>query len=102
MDKNYPLVVGHSGPILDIDWCPHNDNILASGSEDTTAMVNLHPALIYRSLKLLTYSLYLSHINIHMYTNCCKSILYFVYTFALTLVLCLDFFLYNILHIHYR
>uniref|UniRef100_A0A3B1K304 Coronin n=1 Tax=Astyanax mexicanus TaxID=7994 RepID=A0A3B1K304_ASTMX len=39
VDKNYPLVVGHSGPVLDIDWCPHNDNILASGSEDTTAMV---------------------------------------------------------------
>lgn len=45
VDKNYPLVVGHSGPVLDIDWCPHNDNILASGSEDTTAMVNLHPSL---------------------------------------------------------
>ncbi|KAI7796422.1 coronin-6 isoform X3 [Triplophysa rosa] len=39
VDKNYPLVVGHSGPVLDIDWCPHNDNILASCSEDTTAMV---------------------------------------------------------------
>lgn len=39
LDKNYPLVVGHSGPVLDIDWCPHNDNILASCSEDCTAMV---------------------------------------------------------------
>uniref|UniRef100_A0AAR2LW07 Coronin n=1 Tax=Pygocentrus nattereri TaxID=42514 RepID=A0AAR2LW07_PYGNA len=39
VDKNYPLVIGHSGPVLDIDWCPHNDNILASGSEDTTTMV---------------------------------------------------------------
>uniref|UniRef100_G3QB65 Coronin n=1 Tax=Gasterosteus aculeatus aculeatus TaxID=481459 RepID=G3QB65_GASAC len=39
VDKNYPLVVGHSGPVLDIDWCPHDDNILASGSEDCTAMV---------------------------------------------------------------
>ncbi|MBN3304630.1 CORO6 protein, partial [Amia calva] len=39
VDKNYPLVVGHTGPVLDIDWCPHNDNILASGSEDCTAMV---------------------------------------------------------------
>ncbi|KAJ3588630.1 hypothetical protein NHX12_009484 [Muraenolepis orangiensis] len=28
VDKNYPLVIGHSGPVLDIDWCPHNDNIL--------------------------------------------------------------------------
>ncbi|XP_064207492.1 coronin-6 isoform X2 [Anguilla rostrata] len=39
VDKNYPLVVGHTGPVLDIDWCPHNDNILASASEDCTAMV---------------------------------------------------------------
>ncbi|KAI4814309.1 hypothetical protein KUCAC02_003509 [Chaenocephalus aceratus] len=38
VDKNYPLVNGHSGPVLDIDWCPHDDNILASCSEDTTAM----------------------------------------------------------------
>ncbi|XP_035481905.1 coronin-6 isoform X2 [Scophthalmus maximus] len=39
VDKNYPLVIGHSGPVLDIDWCPHDDNILASCSEDCTAMV---------------------------------------------------------------
>lgn len=39
MDKNYPMVIGHSGPVLDIDWCPHDDNVLASGSEDCTAMV---------------------------------------------------------------
>ncbi|XP_061557930.1 coronin-6 isoform X3 [Phycodurus eques] len=39
VDKNYPLVIGHSGPVLDIDWCPHDDNMLASGSEDCTAMV---------------------------------------------------------------
>uniref|UniRef100_A0A8C9TD27 Coronin n=1 Tax=Scleropages formosus TaxID=113540 RepID=A0A8C9TD27_SCLFO len=39
LDKNHPLVAGHAGPVLDIDWCPHNDNILASGSEDCTAMV---------------------------------------------------------------
>ncbi|KAM7374446.1 hypothetical protein PAMP_007102 [Pampus punctatissimus] len=38
VDKNYPLVIGHSGPVLDIDWCPHDDNILASCSEDCTAM----------------------------------------------------------------
>lgn len=50
VDKNYPLVVGHSGPVLDIDWCPHNDNILASGSEDTTAMVNLRSLSTYINL----------------------------------------------------
>lgn len=41
IDKAYPTVCGHTGPVLDIDWCPHNDNILASCSEDTTAMVRL-------------------------------------------------------------
>ncbi|MGH0182997.1 UNVERIFIED_CONTAM: hypothetical protein FKN15_010853 [Acipenser sinensis] len=40
VDKNYPLIIGHSGPVLDVDWCPHNDNILASGSEDCSVMEN--------------------------------------------------------------
>ncbi|XP_051013968.1 coronin-6 isoform X5 [Acomys russatus] len=39
VDKNYPLVTGHTGPVLDIDWCPHNDNVIASASDDTTVMV---------------------------------------------------------------
>ncbi|XP_025048109.1 coronin-6 [Alligator sinensis] len=39
VDKNHPLVTGHTAPILDIDWCPHNDNVIASASEDTTVMV---------------------------------------------------------------
>lgn len=39
VDKNVPLVTGHTAPVLDIDWCPHNDNVLASASEDTTVMV---------------------------------------------------------------
>nr|XP_034996126.1 coronin-6 isoform X3 [Zootoca vivipara] len=39
VDKNIPLVTGHTAPVLDIDWCPHNDNIIASASEDTTVMV---------------------------------------------------------------
>lgn len=25
--------------MLDIDWCPHNDQVIASGSEDCTVMV---------------------------------------------------------------
>uniref|UniRef100_A0A8C5T357 Uncharacterized protein n=1 Tax=Malurus cyaneus samueli TaxID=2593467 RepID=A0A8C5T357_9PASS len=25
VDKNHPLVTGHTCPVLDIDWCPHND-----------------------------------------------------------------------------
>uniref|UniRef100_A0A8C5LRQ3 Coronin n=1 Tax=Leptobrachium leishanense TaxID=445787 RepID=A0A8C5LRQ3_9ANUR len=39
IDKSYPTVCGHTGPVLDIDWCPHNDNVIASGSEDCTVMV---------------------------------------------------------------
>lgn len=44
VDKNHPLVTGHTAPVLDIDWCPHNDNVIASASEDTTVMVR-GPAL---------------------------------------------------------
>lgn len=36
-----PLVCGHTAPVLDIAWCPHNDNVIASGSEDCTVMVSL-------------------------------------------------------------
>ncbi|XP_037339959.2 uncharacterized protein coro1cb isoform X2 [Pungitius pungitius] len=39
IDKVYPTVCGHTGPVLDIDWCPHNDHVIASGSEDCTVMV---------------------------------------------------------------
>jgi len=34
-----PLVAGHKGPVLDIQWCPHNDNVIASASEDCTVKV---------------------------------------------------------------
>lgn len=34
IEPNYPLVAGHRGPVLDIAWCPFNDNVIASGSED--------------------------------------------------------------------
>lgn len=40
IDKAYPTVCGHTGPVLDIDWCPHNDEVIASGSEDCTVMVS--------------------------------------------------------------
>ncbi|KAM9220198.1 coronin-1B isoform 1-T3 [Dugong dugon] len=39
VDKASPTVCGHTGPVLDIDWCPHNDEVIASGSEDCTVMV---------------------------------------------------------------
>lgn len=34
------MVCGHTAPVLDIAWCPHNDNVIASGSEDCTVMVS--------------------------------------------------------------
>lgn len=43
IDKSYPTVCGHTGPVLDIDWCPHNDYVIASGSEDCTVMVRGGP-----------------------------------------------------------
>ncbi|KAJ1168858.1 hypothetical protein NDU88_000771 [Pleurodeles waltl] len=39
IDKSYPTVCGHTGPVLDIDWCPHNDEVIASASEDCSVMV---------------------------------------------------------------
>ncbi|KAG7272675.1 hypothetical protein CRUP_008503 [Coryphaenoides rupestris] len=39
VDMSYPSVVRHTGPVLDIEFCPHNDNIIASGSEDCSVMI---------------------------------------------------------------
>ncbi|KAK2829758.1 hypothetical protein Q7C36_017748 [Tachysurus vachellii] len=39
IDMSQPTVCGHTGPVLDIEWCPHNDNIIASGSEDCSVMI---------------------------------------------------------------
>ncbi|XP_077600579.1 uncharacterized protein LOC144215484 isoform X1 [Stigmatopora nigra] len=39
IDKACPTVCGHTGPVLDIDWCPHNDQVIASSAEDCSVMV---------------------------------------------------------------
>ena len=39
LSPEVPLVAGHKGPVLDIAWCPHNDNVIASASEDCTVKV---------------------------------------------------------------
>jgi coronin-1B/1C/6 len=39
VDRDVPLVVGHKAMVLDIAWCPHNDNLIASSSEDGTIKV---------------------------------------------------------------
>ncbi|XP_028841872.1 coronin-1A [Denticeps clupeoides] len=39
IDMSTPTVCGHTGPVLDIEWCPHNDHVIASGSEDCSVMI---------------------------------------------------------------
>jgi len=39
VSPDQPLVAGHKGPVLDIAWCPHNDNVIASASEDCSVKV---------------------------------------------------------------
>uniref|UniRef100_A0A336KX46 Coronin n=1 Tax=Culicoides sonorensis TaxID=179676 RepID=A0A336KX46_CULSO len=39
VSADHALVGGHKGPVLDIAWCPHNDNVIASGSEDCVVKV---------------------------------------------------------------
>lgn len=31
-----PMISGHKGPLLDLKWCPHDDNLLGTCSEDNT------------------------------------------------------------------
>lgn len=39
IDQSSPTVAGHHAPVLDIQWSPHDDNIIASASEDNTVKV---------------------------------------------------------------
>ncbi|CAL8094712.1 unnamed protein product [Calicophoron daubneyi] len=39
VERDAPLVAGHKGSVLDIQWCPHNDDLIASASEDTTVKI---------------------------------------------------------------
>ncbi|XP_076452772.1 coronin-1B-like isoform X3 [Babylonia areolata] len=34
-----PQVAGHKGAVMDVQWCPHDDNVIASASEDCTVKV---------------------------------------------------------------
>lgn len=38
-DRDTPLVVGHKAAVLDLQWCPHDDDLIASASEDCTVKV---------------------------------------------------------------
>ena len=39
VDRDTPMVSGHKAAVLDIAWCPHNDDVIASASEDCTVKV---------------------------------------------------------------
>lgn len=39
IDRDAPIVGGHKAAVLDIQWCPHNDDVIASASEDCTVKV---------------------------------------------------------------
>ena len=43
LPRGYPLINGHSAAVYDMAWCPANDNILATGSDDCTVKVWLIP-----------------------------------------------------------
>lgn len=36
LEANLPLIRGHAGPIVDFEFSPFNDNLLATASEDGT------------------------------------------------------------------
>lgn len=64
INPDHPLVGGHKGPVLDIAWCPHNDNVIASGSEDCVVKVwQIPDSGISRSVSLPPlWKRYLKHI----------------------------------------
>jgi coronin-1B/1C/6 len=39
IDHDEPLVVGHKAPVLEVAWCTHDDNLVASSSEDGTIKI---------------------------------------------------------------
>lgn len=60
IDQSSPTVCGHAAPVLDIQWSPHDDNIIASASEDCTvkagpqcAICGTYQLLVSASGKLL-------------------------------------------------
>lgn len=43
LDATLPLIKGHSGPVVDFDFSPFNDNLLATASEDGTVKLWVIP-----------------------------------------------------------
>ncbi|KAI1280679.1 Coronin-2B [Halotydeus destructor] len=39
LEVNYGRIDGHQGPVSDMKWCPFNDNVIATGSDDCTIKI---------------------------------------------------------------
>lgn len=39
MPSALPMVAGHTSAVLDIQWCPHNNDVIASASDDCTVKI---------------------------------------------------------------
>lgn len=39
MPNTLPMVAGHTSAVLDIQWCPHNNDVIASASDDCTVKI---------------------------------------------------------------
>ena len=42
IERDAPKVSGHKAEVLNIKWCPHHDNVVASSSEDCTSKYSFH------------------------------------------------------------
>lgn len=43
LEADVPLIRGHAGPVVDFDFSPFNDNLLATASEDGTVKLWVIP-----------------------------------------------------------
>lgn len=41
IERDTPVVGGHKAEVLNVKWCPHHDEVIASSSEDCTGMCPL-------------------------------------------------------------
>ncbi|KAL0083424.1 hypothetical protein F4703DRAFT_1738537 [Phycomyces blakesleeanus] len=51
LPDNYPLYRGHTGPVLDTDFNPFNDYVIASGAEDGKVMIWAIPEVYEEDLE---------------------------------------------------